>query len=1004
MKKPVQLLPALFGLLVLLMCGISSAGVFTWNGPVSGDWFAASNWTPAGVPGPTDTINVTTGAIKLTGAVAIQGVFNWSGGSLSGDPLTIAGGGMLNITGGVIMENVLTNAGTVAMAGNGSLTLYNDNSTYHGGVYNLPGALWDFQTNANIFCACYGHEFFSNAGVLRKSSGSASSSIQVSFANAGVVSNLSGTLNFNNGGTLNGSYNTAAGAVIGFEAGSFIMGVPPMISGAGLCEFTGSTLTLAQDVAANLVLAGGTVVLGPGFQNGGNITNLTLSGATLSGTNLVTGAFNWSGGTVSSPLTVTIGGVLNITGGVIMENVLTNAGTVAMAGNGSLTLYNDNSTYHGGVYNLPGALWDFQTNANIFCACYGHEFFSNAGVLRKSSGSASSSIQVSFTNAGVVSNLSGTLNFNNGGTLNGSYNIAAGAVVNFETGSFIMGVPPMISGAGLCEFTGSMLTLAQDVAANLVLAGGTVVLGPGFQNGGNITNLTLSGATLSGTNLVTGAFNWSGGTVSSPLTVTIGGVLDITGGVILENVLTNLGTVAMAGNGSLTLYNDDSTYHGGVYNLAGALWDFQTNANIFCACYGHEFFSNAGVLRKSSGSASSSIQVSFANAGVVSNLSGTLNFNNGGILNGSYNTAAGAVVNFETGGFTMGVPPVLGGAGLYQFTGTTLALAQDVASNLVLAGGTVVLGPGFQNGGNITNLTLSGATLSGTNLVTGAFTWNDGAIGTPLTVAGGGVLNITGGVIMENVLTNAGTVAMTGNGSLTLYNDNSTYHGGVYNLAGALWDFQTNANIFCACYGHEFFSNAGVLRKSQGSASSSIQVNFTNAGTVDAVAGTLNLGTGFTNASGTLAFGVSGLNSFGQMNIPGNATLDGTVSLAWLGGFTPAVGNSFALLDYGSHGGTFANVSLPLGAMGEGNYGATVFSVLITSISTQPSLSIELANPNTAIVFWPASASNFGLQTSASLSPGGWSDVLSGIGLAGTNQVFTNTSNGKAAFFRLRSR
>ena len=44
----------------------------------------------------------------------------------------------------------------------------------------------------------------------------------------------------------------------------------------------------------------------------------------------------------------------------------------------------------------------------------------------------------------------------------------------------------------------------------------------------------------------------------------------------------------------------------------------------------------------------------------------------------------------------------------------------------------------------------------------------------------------------------------------------------------------------------------------------------------------------------------------------GNVALNGTASVTWLNGFMPAVGNSFALLDYGSQSGTFANITFPL--------------------------------------------------------------------------------------------
>ena len=419
------------------------------------------------------------------------------------------------------------------------------------------------------------------------------------------MTNLAGILSFSSGGTLTGTYGTAAGATTEFAGGSFTMGVPPVISGAGLCEFIGTTLTLTQNVPTNLVLAGGNLILGPAFQNGGGITNLTLNGVTLISTNKVTGTLNWAGGTVAGLLTVAGGGVLNIIGSVNLDNVLTNAGTVTMSGAGNLSIYNNNSTYKGGVYNQTGALWDIQTNAYITCGiCVGDEFFNNAGTFRKSGGPGTSTIGIGFTNSATVTNLIGILSFTSGGTLTGTYGTAAGATTEFAGGSFTMGVPPVISGAGLCEFIGTTLTLTQNVPTNLVLAGGNLILGPAFQNGGGITNLTLNGVTLISTNKVKGTLNWASGTVAGLLTVAGGGVLNIIGSVNLDNVLTNAGTVTMSGAGNLSIYNNNSTYKGGVYNQTGALWDIQTNAYITCGiCVGDEFFNNAGTFRKSGGQA-----------------------------------------------------------------------------------------------------------------------------------------------------------------------------------------------------------------------------------------------------------------------------------------------------------------------------------------------------------------------------------------------------------------
>jgi hypothetical protein len=258
------------------------------------------------------------------------------------------------------------------------------------------------------------------------------------------------------------------------------------------------------------------------------------------------------------------------------------------------------------------------------------------------------------------------------------------------------------------------------------------------------------------------------------------------------------------------------------------------------------------------------------------------------------------------------------------------------------------------------------------------------------------------------VLTNGGTVTMTGPAYLAVYNNTNTYLGRIFNLAGGLWDIQTNAVIACEyCAGNEFFNNAGTFRKSLGSGTAILSVAFTNSATVNVLVGTINFDGNFTTAGGTLDFGVSGLGSFGQINVSGNMAINGTASVAWLDGFTPAIGNSFALLDYGSHSGTFANITLPPGNLGEGIYGATVFSLMITNVTAQTNppvfLDIKLENPGNVVVSWPSSATNYGLQISTNLSSGSWSNVISGITTAGGNFVHTNPVNGKAGFFRLQS-
>jgi uncharacterized repeat protein (TIGR03803 family) len=84
---------------------------------------------------------------------------------------------------------------------------------------------------------------------------------------------------------------------------------------------------------------------------------------------------------------------------------------------------------------------------------------------------------------------------------------------------------------------------------------------------------------------------------------------------------------------------------------------------------------------------------------------------------------------------------------------------------------------------------------------------------------------------------------------------------------------------------------------------------------------------------------------------------------------------------------------------GGANANGTLFALTLPV----PSLWIALAN-HQAVVYWPAWATNYTLQISTNLSSsGGWINVTSGIGIVGTNFVFTNTSTSQAAFFRLQS-
>ena len=776
--------------------------------------------------------NLTLAGGNLVGTNTVTGTFNWLGGGV-GSPygaLTVASNGLVNITGGAgkTLYQPLTNYGTVAWNG-GALTVYN-NTDVGGGlrglIYNATGALFDIQNDLNVFNTRV--ELFSNAGTVRKSGGTDTANIYIPFDNDGTVEVLSGSLVLRGGGRMTGQYNASSGAGIYLTGGSFTQVGTPVFGGSGVRQLVGASLTLTTDQIPGLTLADGYVYLGPMFQ-GGSITNLTLAGGNLVGTNTVTGTFNWLGGGVGSPygaLTVASNGVVNITGGAgkTLYQPLTNYGTVAWNG-GALTVYNNTDVgggLRGMIYNAAGGLFDIQNDLNVFNTRV--ELFSNAGTVRKSGGAGVAYIYIPFDNDGTVEVLSGSLVLRGGGRVTGQYNASSGAGIYLTVGSFTQVGTPVFGGSGVRQLVGASLTLTTDQIPGLTLADGYVYLGSTFQ-GGSITNLTLAGANLVGTNTVTGTFNWLGGGVGNPngaLTVASNGVVNISGGVLktLYQPLTNYGTVAWNGGG-LTVYNNTDIgggMRGMIYNAAGALFDIQSDLNVFNTRV--ELFSNAGTVRKSGGAGVAYIYIPFDNDGTVEVLSGSLVLRGGGRVTGQYNASSGAGIYLTVGSFTQVGTPVFGGSGVRQLVGASLTLTTDQIPGLTLADGYVYLGSTFQ-GGSITNLTLAGANLVGTNTVTGTFNWLGGGVGNPngaLTVASNGVVNISGGTgkTLYQPLTNYGTVAWSG-GSLQVWNNTDMgggLRGSIYNMPGALFDIQSDLNMFNTRV--ELFSNAGTVRKSGG--------------------------------------------------------------------------------------------------------------------------------------------------------------------------------------------
>ncbi len=826
------------------------AADYTWTGAASSDWLTPANWSPAGPPGSADTANIASGSpainsgvdvlcgtVNLSGSASlnagtglkVNNAFNFSGGALSGK-LTVAGGATMVISNSGSSVNLgagpVVNFGTVichtaVLMPAGAVLTNNGTWTIEAGSFGASGAARFYNAASGVFNvtanATFNNLLFDNAGVLSVSG--AGLTLPFGAALDGSINVSAGQLVVSGGAYLNGAFTTAADGGVQFSGGTFTNN-KASFTGAGKARLTGGTIYLTNDVSPNLQLGGGTVALGPQFQNNGAIASLTLSGATLVGTNIVTGTLNWVAGSINDFLTVQNNGVLNVSGSgdVYLRGSITNSGQI---------LWNGPCHWHmvdgASINNLSAGLFDIQFD-QILDGPITTPFY-NSGLVQKSLGLGTAAISIPFHSSGGVSVLSGILDFrgggdfggtlttangatitlSGGGALLGTFNAGYGGSIALSGGTFTLGPSVKFGGAGICQQTGGVLTLLDTPVSNLLLAGGTVNLPPTFQ-GGAIANLSLTnGQTLGGSNYVTGVFNFSG-VLAGPVTIASGGVLNWYGGALqgalnvaaggvvniiglsgntleFQNDVTNNGTINWTGSYLTLRFNHD------IYNQAGSVFNIQCDFT-FNNNYGSEVFYNLGLLRKFGSPGTNYFYPGLNNNGIVQVDSGGLVFTGvgpqpalagqfnaapgtkllfsvGGDLAGAFNAAAGATIDLHGGNFSLTSAATFAGAGTNIMTGGTMTLTTNNVPGLQIAGGNFTLAPQFQ-GGAITNLVLNG-NLGGSNYVEGALTLN-GSITGVISLAPHATFTWSGGYINGPLTVPAtATVNLVGPQQMTFY-------------------------------------------------------------------------------------------------------------------------------------------------------------------------------------------------------------------------------------------
>ncbi|MDB6125838.1 MAG: hypothetical protein JWQ71_4831 [Pedosphaera sp.] len=667
-------------LFVLSTFSASAVATKTWTNPLSGNWNVATNWTPSSVPANTDTVDITnvgTFTVTITNDVAIYGLR--VGASSGVQTLWIDNGAMLNMTNSGTITNsailVVTNGALrgsltvetnaqLQLVGPSSKFLYSLNLTNRGTVTWQDGllyvgstptstilnsGLWQITGDNTLSYGGGATPMWTNSGILRKSAGTGVTYFTgCNFVNAlgGLVDVLSGTLHLGGGNTnvIGGSFNVTSPATLSFFNGAWT-DAGGAITGTGLRQFVGTTMYLRTNITPGLTYNNGDVyITGTNtFQQAGVITNLTIDGATLRGTNRVdNGTLTMNGGSLPDQLTIQPAGqVVFATAAtkLLYNATIINQGTVTWTG-GSINV--------GSTAIFNGGLWQMAGDLTMTYGGYFTPTWTNSGILRKTAGTGNGQMNPNFVNlpGGLVDVLSGTLLLGGGNTnvIGGLFTVTSPAVLSFYTGIWT-DAGGVTAGTGLSQFTGGSLYLRTNTVPGLKLNSGDIyITGTNtFQQAGAITNLTIDGASLRGTNRVdNGTLTMNIGSIPEQLTIQPAGqvVFATAATKLLYNAtIINQGTVTWTG-GSINV--------GSTVISNGGLWQVAGDLTMSYGGYLTPSWTNSGTLRKTAGTGTSQISsLNFINrpSGLVqvdvgtlqlpstaTNITGTLRLN-GGTLN-----------------------------------------------------------------------------------------------------------------------------------------------------------------------------------------------------------------------------------------------------------------------------------------------------------------------------------------------------------------------------------
>ena len=701
--------------------------------------------------------------------------------------------------------------------------------------------------------------------------------------------NLSGPLT----GDLNNTGNVAfSGDVTGnvVNDGNFNILSNTQITGSltnnsSITQLTGNNLTMdvsgtftnnaSVDAGSNgsLVINAGTVILG---------TSSVVSGdVQIFGGIINNGGINYSVDTdLHGSMTNTSTGTILVDATVTSNNsFFDNSGDVDVTANGTLTdvsnLTNNGSLDIAAGGTVSAGTIDNQTNGILNNAGTLSGNLTNSGAL-----TSTGTIDGTVTNTGgltlagtITGNLNqqgGSLTLTNGLTVGGAFNNST----NIGTITQNMSVGAM-DNSGTILMQGNLVSTGGAIvntgAGNLTLAGTTT---------GNVTS--SSGATLVLTGGLNGDLTTNGTTslenqISGDLNV-LGGQTDLTGNLTVGGVVDNSGTLVLDSGETLTAAGLVTNNNSGIMTVAGTLAGNVANAGNL---------SNSGTISGDLTNSGGLTSTGTIGGAVINNGSANLT----GTVIGAVTNSAGGNLN-TTGNLNIGSLANSGAVIVGSGTTTSVtsgSVTNSGSGNLIVDG---TLSANVTNAGNLSNAgTLSGniindGTLNSSGNIGGTLTNNNTATLSG-TVIGGVSNNASGSMISNSALTadinNAGTLVLNSGltGSLTnsgtaniagIITGDLNHQGGSLNFSGDITvngAFSSFANAAIASgqtlTAESFTNNTGAV--------------FMLSGTVDAM-NTQNNGLITANSGASFANSVTNagtINAAGNLSFAGNLTHTGTI-------------------------------------------------------------------------------------------------------------------------------